>query len=132
MTDRMHWAMLAFLTGAAIVVSGVVATVAFAADPSGCTAGRPTIGIDADGRLQGHGKGRCDDYSLRFFTGEIKWDKNFTPDPITASITSSGYLGYEVDVRTCDQGNTRSYYARTYWTSTRGYHDSVHRKRAAC
>jgi hypothetical protein len=132
MADAMRHAVLTLLTGAALVLSEPGVTAAFAADPSGCTAGRPTIALDADGRLQGHGTGRCADYSLRFFTGEIKWDKNFGPDPVTAAITSSDHLEYTVDVRTCDRGNNRSYYARTYWTSTRGYHDSPHVPLDAC
>jgi hypothetical protein len=132
MTDRVRCAMLAFLTGTAIVLSGVVATAAFAADPSGCKGESSTIERDSAGRLHGHGSGKCDDYSLRFFTGEIKWDKNFTPDPLTASITSSDYQKYKVDVRSCDKGNRRSYYARSYWTSTRGYHDSPHVELDAC
>ena len=128
----MRHTVLALLTGVALVSSGVCATAAFGADPSSCTAGRPSIGQDAEGRLQGQGSGNCGDYSLRFFTGEIKWDKNFAPDPLTASITSSGYQQYSVDVRSCDQGSNRSYYARTYWTSTRGYHDSPHVELDAC
>jgi hypothetical protein len=129
---RMHLAVLVCLTGIALVISGGVATAASAADPSGCAAGPVTIGLDAAYRLQGVGKGTCGDYSLRFFNGEIKWSKKLAPDPLTARITSSGYLSYSVDVRSCDHGNKRGYYARTYWTSTRGYHDSAHTVLHAC
>ena len=132
MTNGIRSAVIPLLTGVALAASGVVATAAFAADPSGCDAGPTTIGLDSDHRLMGLGSGTCQDYSLRYFTGEIKWSKRFAPDPLTASVTSSDHLHYSVDVRTCDHGNTRNYYARAYWTSTRGYHDSAHVEFEAC
>jgi hypothetical protein len=132
MPPRLRLAVLSCLSGIALVVSGAVATMAFADDPSGCAAGKVTIELDHAHRLQGKGSGKCDEYSLRFFDGEIKWSKRLAPDPLTARITSSGYLEYKVDVRSCDHGNKRGYYARTYWTSTRGYHDSAHRELRAC
>jgi hypothetical protein len=132
MTDRVRFSVLVCLTGLALAASGIAATAAFAADPAGCRADPSAIALDGAHRLQGTGGGDCDDYSLRFFNGEIKWSKKFAPDPLTARITSSGYLDYAVDVRSCDHGNERGYYARTYWTSTRGYHDSPHTVLHAC
>jgi hypothetical protein len=132
MTNRVRYAVLAALTGLALVAGSLLAGAVFAADPSDCSADKPTIGLDSEYRLAGHGTGTCQDTSLRFVTGEIKWAKRFAPDPLTASVTESGYREYTVDVRTCDRENTRSYYMRFYWTSTEGHHDSPHRKLHAC
>jgi hypothetical protein len=132
MIDGVRRAVLAWLTGFALAASGIAATAAFAADPAGCRADPPAIALDDAHRLHGTGGGDCGDYSLRFFNGEIKWSKKLAPDPLTARITSSGYLSYSVDVRSCDHGNERGYYARTYWTSTRGYHDSAAKTLHAC
>lgn len=130
--DRLRQVAMVVGTSAALSLSGVVAGTAWAADPATCAARTPSIGIDDQGRLRGYGEGYCSVDAFRYFTGEIKWDKNFAPDPLTASATVTGRQGFIVDVRSCDARNTRSYYARTYWQNGSSYHDSSHRTLGAC
>jgi hypothetical protein len=122
------------LTGAsatALVASGAVAGVAWA-DPAGCTSSKPTIEI-LGGYLHGEGVARCNQSALRYFTGEIKWDKNFAPDPLVAKDTMSAYSSYFMELDSCDNGNRRSYYMRTYFNNTSSdHHDSDHRVLTAC
>lgn len=115
----------------ALSAAPFVAQMAYA-DPAQCSALKPTIGLDDNGLLSGEGVGSCSASSLRYFRGEIKWDKNFSPDPLTASKTTSGYTDYYVLLKSCDNQNTRSYYMRTFWTSGSDYHDSDHRVIRAC
>ncbi|MGW2126929.1 hypothetical protein ACWCW0_36835, partial [Streptomyces sp. NPDC001758] len=61
------------------------------------------------------------------YRGEIKWDKNFAPDPLTSSYTDHDYDVYDASHRTCDNQNTRKYYSRGFFTSGSDYHDSTHR-----
>lgn len=37
---------------------------------------------------------RCNVSSLRYFTGEIKWDKSLAPDPLIAKETMRAYSSY--------------------------------------
>lgn len=132
MRCRSRGAAFAAAVAASLLLSGVVATAAFA-DPASCSGRKPSIGLDDYGRLSGEGYGYCNDSTLRYFTGEIKWDKSFAPDPLTATDTASGYQSYYIHVASCDNKNTRSYYMRTYWTSTpSAHHDSDHRVLRAC
>lgn len=120
-----RWVLL-LLTGVALTLSGVVAESAFA-DPGSCSSQRPTIQLAIDGTLHGDGFATCTTSSFRNMNGEIKWDKNFAPDPLVAKNTVSGFVNYPITVTACDNRNTRSYYSRTYFTSTpSSQHDSFH------
>jgi hypothetical protein len=122
---RRGWVILV-ATAAALTGGGVVAESAFA-DPASCTSQKPTIQLAIDGTLHGDGYAYCSTSSYRNMSGEIKWDKNFSPDPLVAKTTVSGLQNYTVRVTACDNRNTRSYYARTYFTSTPSHHhDSNH------
>lgn len=97
------------------------------ADPSGCTVYKPTISLSTNGRLSAGVSAYCNTSKLRYLRGEIKWDKNFAPDPLTGSYTDSGYQLYDASFYQCDNQNTRKYYARGFFTSGSDYHDSDHR-----
>jgi hypothetical protein len=101
------------------------------ADPDGCTVYRPTIRMEADGRLSAGVTAHCDESARRYLRGEIKWSKRMSPDPITASYTDYGTRQYDASFAACDRGNTREYYARGYFTPGEDYHDSVHRQLTA-
>jgi hypothetical protein len=110
----------------ALVLSGVIAPLAFA-DPSSCSSDRPTIGYATSGELEGDGFATCTQSASRNMNGEIKWDKNFAPDPLVAKKTVTAFTNYPITLRSCDNRNTRSYYMRTYFTSTSSdHHDSAH------
>jgi polyisoprenoid-binding protein YceI len=131
MTIRRRTGVLLLGTVAALGASGAVAQAAFA-DPAGCTSSKPTIWISG-GKLAGQGTAHCSTGSFRYFTGEIKWDKNFSPDPLVAKTSISSFQDYSVTVLSCDNGNTRSYYSRTYFNSTpSSHHDSAHVHLTAC
>lgn len=98
-----------------------------AADPASCDDLGESIGYAGDGRLRGDVAAFCNDPEGRYYRGEIKWDKNFSPDPLVASETDYDLQTYRVIVDTCDNRNTRSYYARGFFTSGSDYHDSAHR-----
>lgn len=131
MTSRRRTVTLLLGTVTALGASAAVAQAAFA-DPAGCTSSKPTIFING-GKLTGQGTAHCNAASFRYFTGEIKWDKNFAPDPLVAKKAISSFTDYSVTVQSCDNGNTRSYYSRTYFNSTAGsQHDSDHIHLTAC
>lgn len=119
------------LSVASFGLSIAAATVA-AADPAGCEATKTTVGLTDNGRVYGEGFGSCDITALRYFRAEVKWDKAWAPDPLTASRTVSGKTNWHGFVATCDNGNTRGYYGRTFWTSGSDYHDSSPRDIRAC
>jgi hypothetical protein len=112
---------------AALGISMVVAPAA-SADPTGCTVDRPLIGLTTDGRLSAGVTAFCEKSAKRYLRSEIKWDKRFTPDPVVGRYTDEGTKLYDASFAACDRGNTRSYYARGYFTSGADYHDSVHRE----
>jgi len=123
------------ITLAAVIAvgGGVVAAQSAHADPSGCTAKTPTITNNGAGLLTGKGTASCKAKATRTLVGEIKWDKNFAPDPKTASNSHYGTTkSYSVTVKTCDHQNKRKYYARTFFSSGKDYHDSTKKVIKTC
>jgi len=124
--------------GIALVASlavGGFGVAAAQADPSGCTVGKPGVVKVADnGLLSAKATATCNSSTSRVLAVEIKWDKNVLPDPLVAKNSDSGSKkSYSASVTACDGGNTRSYYARGYFTATSGdQHDSAGKHLTAC
>jgi hypothetical protein len=95
------------------------------ADPPGCTIPSPVIRDGGGGLLVGSGTARCATKQTRTLQIEIKWDKTFAPDPLTAKNADQGTKkAYKASVSTCDHGAKRKYYARSYFTVDVTHHDS--------
>ena len=131
MKNKRKVATLVGLSVASFGLSIGAATIA-AADPAGCDASKTTVGLTDNGRVYGEGFGSCEDRALRYFRTEVKWNKSWSPDPLVAGNAVSGYTNWHGFVATCDHGNTRGYYGRTFWTSGSDYHDSSPRDIHAC
>lgn len=122
----MHKRNLLRLTAAALVgLAGVTvpATAAFA-DPSGCSKRINSWGQNAGGNLFGNFSGNCSSSGTRTLNGEIKQDLNLRPDPVTlkgADVDSRIFL---VNLQGCDEGQTATYYARTFYSGYTDYKDS--------
>lgn len=118
----------------ALALSPLATQIAFA-DPASCSKGTPTIDAGFGSQLIGQGSGFCDISGVfRTFSVEIKWNKNFAPDPLVAkNSTSHSRNSYGVTTSSCDAGNTRGYYSRSYFSQTPSDHaDSAARTLTAC
>lgn len=99
------------------------------AEPSGCshTTTATYTGPSNAMKINGDGSGYCDSTTTRNMRGEIKRDVSGLPDPLVAANehSSSGH-SHSVHVESCDGGRTDVYYARSFYTSSPTYIDSVH------
>jgi hypothetical protein len=113
---------------------GVVAAPAWA-EPSGCghttqLYANPTGG----GRYEilVVANGNCSTTANRTLHGEIH-AKGFPTDPLVASQDQNATAtSYEVRVTSCDHGNTKNYYGRSFFTSSVSYVDTPVYQVAAC
>ncbi|MBC9723973.1 hypothetical protein [Streptomyces sp. TRM68367] len=115
------------LVASTALSAGIFAAPQAVADPADCNGFKPTITLSSDARLSAGITAFCSVDRSRYYRGEIKWDKNFAPDPLTSSYTDHDYDAYDAGHRTCDNQNTRKYYSRGFFTSGSDYHDSTHR-----
>ena len=115
----------------AVIAFGGLMAVAFA-DPPGCGAAG-SISINGGGLMTGTAEGSCNTSQTRSLRVEIKHDVAFQTDPLVAANTqTSTSQGYYVQVNSCDNGNTATYYGRGYFTSYTTNHDSGHQKWHVC
>ncbi|MEW1721207.1 hypothetical protein [Streptomyces sp. NPDC093109] len=117
---------------AALLGGLVAAAPAWAATPSGCPEPSVSLTNSSSGYLTGKGTASCSKTVSGTLYIEIKWDKNLLPDPLTAKNSQTGSRSsWSTTVGTCDNGNRRSYYARSYWSGGK-YHDTTPRHITAC
>lgn len=114
-----------------LIVSGGVVAVASAAPP-GCSQ-QTTFTISSTGVLKNVATGSCGGSATRTLVSEIKWDKTASPDPLVAknSQIKTG-TSYSVTVTSCDGGNTRAHYGRSYFAGYTDYTDSSTNTKTSC
>lgn len=116
---------------AAALAFGGVAVTAFA-DPAGCGA-LGAISFDSGGLMTGTAEGSCNSSQTRSLRVEIKRDVSFSPDVLVAANTQTATTNsYYVQVYSCDNGRTATYYGRGFFTTNTTYHDSSHRSAHVC
>jgi len=119
---------LAFATALA---SGATLASSAQAEPAGCQDAASLSGTG--GVLSAIAGGACETKATRTLKVEIKWDKALSPDPLVDSAyTTTTSTTYSIGISTCDHGNTRSYYGRSYFTTNTTYHDTATQKIKAC
>jgi hypothetical protein len=122
--------LLAATLTAALVGGGAVISSA-QAEPAGCL-DAASLSVSS-GYLTGAAGGYCDTKATRTLVIEIKWDKTLATDPlVTSAYTTATSKDYNIAISTCDHGNTRSYYGRSYFTTKTNYHDTLHAKYKTC
>jgi hypothetical protein len=130
MTKRL--ATLALASALAAGGGVAFAQVAFA-DPSGCSVPNPSLTVDGTGYMTGKGTARCSGAATRYFRAEIKQAISFQTDPLVSGNTvQSNGPSYSASTSSCDHGNVKTYYARTFFTSNTTYHDSGHQTVHTC
>lgn len=84
--------------------------------------------------MTAYGYGNCSVSETRTFYIEIKWSKAWAPDPLVAKNSMHATTTYyNPSVSTCDNGNIRAYYARSYFSSTGSdQHDSAKKTVTTC
>ena len=117
----------------AVLLSGLVAGPA-SADPVGCSSSTPALTVSGSGYMTAYGSATCSVSETRTMYIEIKWDKTAAPDPLVAKNSQRKMATYyNPSVSSCDSGNTRGYYARSYFGSTASsHHDSSPRTITTC
>jgi hypothetical protein len=118
----------------AVVCTGaILAATEAQAQPAGCTRNTISLTASAAGALTASTSAICNTTANRTIVAEVKWDKAWAPDPLTAK-NSRNLTGtnYSVSVTTCDGGNTRGYYGRGYFTSNTTYYDTSPRDITTC
>ncbi|PTA44017.1 hypothetical protein [Micromonospora sp. RP3T] len=122
------------LVSALLAIPGAALTgMAAYADPSGCSASTTDFGLDSGKKLQATGEGLCSTSASRNLQVEIKQDLSLQPDPVVAHGNDSRTAkSYASTVVSCDNGNTATYYGRTFFTTNTTYHDSTHRRYTVC
>ncbi|MEV7423887.1 MULTISPECIES: hypothetical protein [unclassified Streptomyces] len=127
------WTLTTLLAGGtAVTVSTAASASAAVARPAGCSAPKPTLS-EKNGLLKGRGTSTCDAALTRTLHIEIKWNKSYFPDPLTAKSADSGTKKkYDAQVSTCDGGAKRGYYARAYFTRDDNHHDTSPRDIRSC
>lgn len=79
--------------------------------------------------MTGTAEGSCNSSQTRSLRVEIKQDLSFSPDPLVAANTQTATTNSSyVQVRSCDNGKTATYYGRGFFTTTTTYHDSSHNR----
>ena len=117
----------------AVLLAGLVAGPA-SADPVGCSSVTPSLTYSGSGYMTAYGSATCSVSETRTMYIEIKWDKTAAPDPLVAKNSKRDTAKYyNASVSSCDSGNTRGYYARSYFSSTASsQHDSSPKKITTC
>ena len=112
----------AIIVAGALAASGIGITAAYA-DPPGCTV---SIAFShPSGLLTSHASASCGSSETRTLVAEIKWNKSLAPDPLVASNSQRKTAKtFSVTTSACDNGNTRGYYARGYFTVNTTFHDT--------
>jgi hypothetical protein len=91
------------------------------ANPPGCSQSKPVLLASGAGYLTAYGYGDCTTSETRTFYIEIKWQKALFPDPVVARNSKHAALfQYRPNVSSCDNGNTRAYFANSYFGTTTG------------
>lgn len=81
----------------------------------------------------GTAEGSCNASQTRSLRVEIKRDVSFSPDALVAANTQTATsTSYYVQVRSCGNGSTATYYGRGFFTTNTTYHDSSHRNAHVC
>lgn len=116
-----------------IIISGLIVGSA-SADPVGCSDATPALLASGSGYMTAYGYGSCSTSETRTFYIEIKWSKALFPDPLVARNSMHATATYyNPSVSSCDHGNTRAYYARSYFGSTASdQHDSAKKTITTC
>ena len=117
----------------AISFGSIFAAGAAHAQPTGCSANAISLTQATNRSMTSSTSSTCQTELSRTIVAEIKWDKNAAPDPLVAK-NSSTWTGKSrsVQVTSCDNGNTRSYYGRGYFTTSTTYYDTTPRHLTAC
>lgn len=114
-------------TSALALFVSLAATQAAFADPAGCSVSTPTMTISGSGLLSSSGAASCNTALSRVFVGEVKYQKTFSPDPLTLKSSTGNRTSksYTLTVSGCDDGNAHPYYGRSYFSNFVTYHDSA-------
>jgi hypothetical protein len=97
--------------GTAVVVSALPAEAVTCPTPS------VTLTQDSAKRLISTSAATCTGNITRTLYAEVKWDKSEAPDPLVAKNSDTGTkTSLKAVAASCDNGNTRGYYARGYWS----------------